>query len=43
MEQRLAGGDSSLNALIGEEGEDSWQDLLADTRPDAGGSGGRCP
>jgi RNA polymerase sigma-32 factor len=33
MEQRLAGGDSSLNALIGEEGEDSWQDLLADTRP----------
>jgi RNA polymerase sigma-32 factor len=33
MEQRLAGGDSSLNAVIGEEGEDSWQDLLADTRP----------
>jgi RNA polymerase sigma-32 factor len=33
MEQRLSGGDSSLNALIGEEGEDSWQDLLADTRP----------
>jgi RNA polymerase sigma-32 factor len=33
MEQRLAGGDSSLNAVIGDEGEDSWQDLLADTRP----------
>ena len=33
MEQRLAGADSSLNALIGEEGEDSWQDLLADSRP----------
>ena len=33
MEQRLAGADSSLNALIGDEGEDSWQDLLADSRP----------
>jgi RNA polymerase sigma-32 factor len=33
MEQRLSGADSSLNALIGEEGEDSWQDLLADSRP----------
>jgi RNA polymerase sigma-32 factor len=33
MEQRLSGADSSLNALIGDEGEDSWQDLLADNRP----------
>jgi RNA polymerase sigma-32 factor len=33
MEQRLAGGDSSLNAALGDEGEDSWQDQLADTRP----------
>ena len=33
MEQRLAGGDSSLNAALGDEGEESWQDQLADTRP----------
>jgi RNA polymerase sigma-32 factor len=33
MEQRLAGGDSSLNASLGDEGEESWQDQLADTRP----------
>ena len=33
MEQRLSGGDSSLNALLGDEGEESWQDQLADTRP----------
>jgi len=33
MEQRLAGGDSSLNTLIGEEGEESWQDQIADERP----------
>src|SRR5215468_1967508 len=33
MEQRLSGADSSLNAQIGDGGEDSWQDLLADSRP----------
>ena len=33
MEQRLAGGDSSLNAIPGDGGEESWQDRLADTRP----------
>jgi RNA polymerase sigma-32 factor len=33
MEQRLAGGDSSLNVVPGDEGEESWQDHLADTRP----------
>jgi RNA polymerase sigma-32 factor len=33
MEQRLANGDSSLNAVIGEEGEESWQDYLVDSRP----------
>ena len=33
MEQRLAGGDYSLNAIMGDEGEESWQDRLADTRP----------
>jgi RNA polymerase sigma-32 factor len=33
MEQRLAGSDSSLNAMVAEESEDSWQDLLADSRP----------
>jgi RNA polymerase sigma-32 factor len=33
MEQRLAGGDSSLNVIPGDEGEESWQDYLADTRP----------
>ncbi len=33
MEQRLAGGDSSLNVIPGDEGEESWQDHLADTRP----------
>ncbi len=33
MEQRLSGGDSSLNAILGEGSEDSWQDQLADTRP----------
>jgi len=34
MEQRLAAGDQSLNAPIGEEGEDQWQDLLSDERSD---------
>jgi RNA polymerase sigma-32 factor len=33
MEQRLSGGDSSLNVVPGDEGEESWQDHLADTRP----------
>jgi RNA polymerase sigma-32 factor len=33
MEQRLAAADSSLNAPLGEAGEDSWQDVLADDRP----------
>jgi len=33
MEQRLSGGDSSLNVIPGDEGEESWQDHLADTRP----------
>ncbi len=30
MEARMNGGDQSLNAPIGENGEDEWQDLLAD-------------
>lgn len=33
MEGRLAGNDHSLNAPIGEKGEDDWQSLLADERP----------
>jgi RNA polymerase sigma-32 factor len=33
MEGRLSGNDHSLNAPIGETGEDEWQSLLADTRP----------
>lgn len=33
MEQRMAGGDSSLNAILSDESEESWQDQLADTRP----------
>lgn len=33
MEQRLNGGDQSLNAAIGPQGEDVWQDFLADDRP----------
>lgn len=34
MESRLAAGDRSLNAVIGEDGETDWQDLLVDDRPD---------
>lgn len=34
MESRLATGDRSLNAMIGEDGETDWQDLLVDDRPD---------
>jgi RNA polymerase sigma-32 factor len=34
MEMRMSGGDQSLNATISPDGEDSWQELLADDRPD---------
>jgi RNA polymerase sigma-32 factor len=33
MEGRLAAGDRSLNAVVGEDGESSWQDLLVDDAP----------
>ena len=33
MEQRLTGGDHSLNGMIGEDGETEFQDLLVDSRP----------
>jgi RNA polymerase sigma-32 factor len=33
MEMRLSGADQSLNAPIGVDGEDQWQDFLADQRP----------
>src|SRR3954451_22430519 len=33
MERRLGAADQSLNAPVGEGGEDDWQDFLADTRP----------
>ncbi|MFZ4761711.1 MAG: RNA polymerase factor sigma-32 [Alphaproteobacteria bacterium] len=33
MEQRLSGGDHSLNAMIGEEGSASHQDFLVDSAP----------
>lgn len=33
MEGRLSGSDHSLNARIGEDGEDEWQSFLADDRP----------
>ncbi|MEQ8252363.1 RNA polymerase factor sigma-32 [Oceanibaculum nanhaiense] len=33
MEMRLGSADQSLNATIGEAGEDSWQDFLSDERP----------
>jgi RNA polymerase sigma-32 factor len=33
MEQRLAAADQSLNAPIGDDGTDEWQDSLADQRP----------
>jgi RNA polymerase sigma-32 factor len=32
MEMRLSGSDQSLNAPIGETGEDQWQDFLSDDR-----------
>jgi RNA polymerase sigma-32 factor len=34
MEGRLAAGDRSLNATLGEDGESNWQDMLVDDRPD---------
>lgn len=33
MEARLSGVDSSLNATIGDDGEDDWQSMLSDDRP----------
>jgi RNA polymerase sigma-32 factor len=33
MERRLTGGDQSLNAKIGETGEEEWQSFLADEGP----------
>ncbi|MDB5478066.1 MAG: polymerase sigma factor RpoH-related protein [Alphaproteobacteria bacterium] len=34
MEQRMNGGDHSLNGSVGEEGDTEFQDLLPDERPD---------
>ncbi len=34
MEGRLAGGDRSLNTTVGENGEEEWQDFIADDQPD---------
>ncbi len=33
MEARLSGADRSLNAMVGEDRDAEWQDLLADDRP----------
>lgn len=33
MEARMSGADSSLNAKVGEDGDDEWQNFLADERP----------
>lgn len=33
MEARLAAGDQSLNAAVGESGDDEWQDFLSDDAP----------
>jgi RNA polymerase sigma-32 factor len=33
MEQRMAGGDQSLNAPLTADSEDDWQDFLPDERP----------
>jgi RNA polymerase sigma-32 factor len=33
MEGRISGGDQSLNATIGDDGESEWQNLLSDDRP----------
>ncbi|MEM6902952.1 MAG: sigma-70 family RNA polymerase sigma factor, partial [Pseudomonadota bacterium] len=32
MEQRLSGADQSLNAPVGDSGDDQWQDFLSDER-----------
>jgi RNA polymerase sigma-32 factor len=32
MEARLRQGDQSLNIVVGENGEDEWQDFVADSR-----------
>lgn len=33
MEGRLSGGDQSLNAAVGEDGDSEWQNFLSDDRP----------
>ncbi len=33
MEGRMSGADNSLNATVGEDGEEEWQNFLADDRP----------
>jgi RNA polymerase sigma-32 factor len=33
MENRMSAGDHSLNAMVADGSEESWQDFLADTRP----------
>ena len=33
MEARMSGGDQSVNAPMGEDGENEWQDYLKDDRP----------
>ncbi|MCK6418402.1 MAG: RNA polymerase factor sigma-32 [Alphaproteobacteria bacterium] len=33
MEGRMSGGDQSLNALVGEDGQEEWQNFLADGGP----------
>ena len=33
MEGRLSGADGSLNAVIGEDGDQEWQNMLSDERP----------
>lgn len=33
MEQRMSGGDQSLNAPVAADSEDDWQDFLVDERP----------
>ena len=35
MEARLGGNDQSLNASVADDSEDSWQDFLADSRPNS--------
>ena len=33
MEGRLSGADGSLNAVVGEDGDQEWQNMLSDDRP----------